>query len=151
MKLRIGETEYDYQTALNKVSLGVLMDLKSQGGPGRKSISLALDLIDAGLRADSDAGEVEDDERVLLGMAGLIFISKRHAGEALTWADACAYSWPDLAFVPEAVDDADEPDPTAASGEASPPDAETQNVPTLSGKTAATGTSKTSKRASTAA
>jgi hypothetical protein len=151
VKLRIGETEYDYQTALNKVSLGVLMDLKSQGGPGRRSISLALDLIDAGLRADTDAGEVEDDERVLLGMAGLIFICKRHAGESLAWADALTYSWSDLTFVPETVDQVDAPDPTAASGEASPPDAETQNAPSLNGKTSGTGTSKTSKKASTAA
>jgi hypothetical protein len=143
VKLRIGDTEYDYQTALNMVSLGVLMDLRSQGGPGRKSIALALDLIDAALPTDA-AETIEDDERVLVGLAGLIFVTKRFAGESFTWEQACAYSWFDFGFVLE-ESDTKQPDPTTASGDQKQLGAETPNATRPKKRTAGTSTPKTSK------
>jgi len=143
VKLRIGDTEYDYQTALNMVSLGVLMDLRSQGGPGRKSIALALDLIDAALPTDA-AETIEDDERVLVGLAGLIFVTKRFAGEPLTWEQARAYSWFDFGFVLE-ESDTKQSDPTTAPGDQKPLGAETPNAPRPKKRTAGTSTPKRSK------
>jgi hypothetical protein len=147
VKVRIGDTEYDYLSALNKVSLGVLMDLKSQGGPGRRAVALALDLIDEALPTD-DAGRIEDDDRVLVGIAGLIFIAKRYAGESVSWSDACGYAWPDIQFVVEAGD-LQPVDPTEAPGGQSPVGAETKSAGSSKRKTTGTGTSRTSKPRST--
>jgi hypothetical protein len=141
VKLRIGDIDYDYQTAMRRTPLGILMDLKSQGGPGRQTIELGLDTLDAGFASD-DAG-VLDDDRVLLAMTALIFLCKRNAGEPITWEQARGHVWPaDVRFVPE-ESDVPAPDPQVASGEASQPDAETPNVKRSPKKTPAKGTPKT--------
>jgi hypothetical protein len=159
MKLQIGDTQYDYITALRKVSLGDLYDLKVQGGIGKRTVSKAMDLLAEGLTAEegetpsatADRAEAaQEDERVLQGLIGLLFISKRHAGEKCTWAEVSTFSWGDWHFVAEPGDlPDDEPDPTtalAAEAEQGDSDDDGKNEPPPPLKK-----SRTSKPRSTAA
>lgn len=163
MKLRIRESEYDYRRALDKGELGVLYDLRLAGGPGRRSIALALDLFDTGLKQEEGeteeqkaerAAAMEDDPRVLLGLSGLVFICKRYAGERITWAEAQTYGWEDIQFIIEQADieaalARDATDPPEASGGQNPAGAETRSEPKPRPKRAAGNTRKTSKPPST--
>ena len=147
MKLRIGDRVYDYQLAIRKIPIRELLRLQSQGGPNRRQIQLAWDLIDAALRSGSDDGDYLDNPDVLLGMAGTIFIAKAYAGEPISWDDAQSFAWPeDVQFVVEESDLPDEPpDPPEASGSATLPDAEKKSVKRSPAKTSAAATRRTSK------
>lgn len=147
MKLRIGDADYDYKTAIRRITLRDLMRLQSQGGPNRRQIQLAWDLIDQALRKGDGGDDVIDQPEVLLGMAGTIFVCKAYEGEQVSWDDAQGFAWPeDVRFIVEDEDVA--VDPPVASGEASQPDAATKNVKRSPKKTPAASTSKTSKRPS---
>jgi hypothetical protein len=122
MKLQVDGKEYDYQRAMGKVGLKHLYDLKVQAGIGQRTVSKALDLLAEGLKAEENdtleqaadrADAIQEDERVLLGLAGLVFICKRHAGETVSFDEAGQFGLGDLVFVPDESDEA-EPDPTQA-------------------------------------
>ena len=128
--------------------------------PNRRQIQLAWDRFDEGLRAERQAetdadkktaeglsAEIMDSPEVLTGMAGTVFICKAHAGEPISWDEAQGYAWPeDVKFVIEAADLRGEPpDPQAASGSATQPDAAKKSVKRTPAKTSAAATRRTSK------
>jgi hypothetical protein len=157
VKLRIDGTDYDYHRAMEKIGLKHLYDLKVQADIGKRTVSQALDLLVEGLKAEENdtpeqaaerAEAVQEDARVLLGLAGLVFICKRFAGEIVSFDDAGQFGLGDLVFVAEDSDVA-EPDPTqalAAEAEQGSSDEPSKNEPVQSLKK-----SKTSKPRSTAA
>jgi hypothetical protein len=123
MKLEVAGVEYDYGTALNKIGLKHLYDMKVQAGIGKRTVVQALDLFDEGLRAEegqtpaqreSRVQEILEDERILLGLTGLVFICKRFAGEQITFDEAGQFGFGDVRFVADESDLVSEPDPTAA-------------------------------------
>lgn len=139
MKLRIGEQDYDFQRALQKIGISHLLDLKVHGGIGKRTVTEGLDaLSDALIRKEGESDDdfrsraLEADENpvILRGLVGLVFICKRHAGEPVTFDEAGEYGLADLQFI---LEDSDiitpevDADPTVASGDPIAPDAETNS------------------------
>lgn len=156
MKLRIGEQDYDYQRALQKVGISHLLDLKVSGGIGKRTVNAGLDALSEALvqvegESDKDfldrALLADENPVILRGLVGLVFICKRHAGETVTFEEAGEFGLQDLRFV---LEDSDIPasvtDPTVASGNPTVPDAETKNEqPSTSSVTAQRPSQKKSK------
>lgn len=152
MKLRIAGVTYDYQEAATKVSLRHSRDLKKASGIGPKSVRLALvkflEAIDENGQIDDEVSEAED---VLLGMQGLVFLCRRHAGETVAFDEIDA-SYEDFVWVLEESDVPVEPPdpPQAASIEAPLPSSENESGKTSSVSKPSKPKSKTSKPRSTA-
>jgi hypothetical protein len=156
MKLRIGDQEYDYQTARAEIGLLHLAELWEQGQVGQRSISAALAALDEALtrrpgESDEDfadrALKADEDPAVLRGLVGLIFVCKRHAGEKVSYEDAGQFGIRGFQFVPE-ESDFTRPDPTTESGP-NRPDSESGSDLSSKPSSSAPKKSKTSKVTST--
>lgn len=94
MKLIISGTEYDVGN-IGKASLADLMALKSQTGMGvaalREGLANAKRLKDLAL----------DDEQALLALGALIFLTRRRAGEKVSFEEACSFPLDELEVVAE--------------------------------------------------
>lgn len=112
MKLVISGTEYDVGS-IGKASLADLVALKVQTGMGlgalREGLANAQRL---------KSGDALDDEQALMALGALIFLTRRRAGEKVTFEEACSFPLDELEVITEdgddlaAVDDAEEgPDP----------------------------------------
>ena len=103
MKIKIQGTEYDVAT-LNKLSLFDLLELKKQTG-------LSVDDLQQTL-ADSDGASLMGSGDGLLVVGSLIWLTRRKAGEALTFEQACDFPLDALEFIEEESDQpAAPPDP----------------------------------------
>lgn len=127
MKLSILGVEYDYLAAINKAKLQDLYDLKVATGVGPQAIFAMFGRMNKAETLDQQTAVLEEPESLQAVMA-LAFLCRRSGGEKVTYVDAVDITMQDWDFIPEPGDtSAAEADPTQASGDQSPPDAETTN------------------------
>lgn len=112
MKVRIGERTYD-MAGLDSAHLSDLIALKRETGLGVVAIQAGL----AGLGTD----ELTDDALVALGC--IVWLTRRRAGERLSFEQACDFSLDALEFLPDPDDEAhpESPDPTRSAPEVTAP------------------------------
>lgn len=162
MKLEISGTEYDYARAMSKARLSDLYDLKIQANIGVRTVRTALDMMDEATmlvmqakqvdgadEASIEAArlialEIHERAEVIIGVAGLVFLCKRHAGEKVTFEES-QVSFDELRWV---VEDSDAvTDPTEAPVEEAAPGLD--DVSDKSVQPSPRKSSKTSKKPST--
>lgn len=109
MKISIDGTVYGLQESINRASLGDLLKLKKELGVSAKTISATFKKF-----GGANVIDLLDDEDVLRDLQGVVFLSKRKAGESLTVQDAGTVSFSDIEFVDDDEDaEDDEPNPKA--------------------------------------
>jgi hypothetical protein len=149
VKLQIGDKQYDYQTAAFKAPLTRLMELKTAGGVGPRSIrKMIVDIF--GAESDEVREEIQDDVATMLAMQSLVFLCYRLDDDTTIGFNDIAVGYSDLAWIVEDGDVPDAPDPTTATpGDQTPPSDETVNEPKPNAPKRPPRTSKTSKSPST--
>lgn len=111
MKIVISGVEYGLEDSIHKASLGDLLQLKTKLNVSAKSISATFKKFNG-----AHVMDLLDDADVLRDLQGVIFLSRRKAGETLTVDEAGQVSFTDVTFVSEDDDEADgdaETDPKA--------------------------------------
>ena len=99
MHVLIAGNRYDFD-ALNRVSLGDLIELKKQTGLSMGDIEKIYTRLQT--EANNPDFDFLGDEGHLLLLATLVWLGRRKAGERLTFEESAATPLSDITFVPDA-------------------------------------------------
>ena len=114
MRLIIGTAEYPLAN-INDASLEDLMQLKQMTGIGMKTLRVRLE----GLSQFADPEDVLDDAESLIALGALVWLTRKRAGEKLSFEDACKFPLSELSFAADPEDglaDEGDVDPKSAPG-----------------------------------
>lgn len=129
MKLIVGDKKYPLQEAIQGATLRNLYTLKMQTkshdhpGIGIKSLRDAFQRMQDSAPKDGSAADPLDfleDAENLLALQAMVWLCKRHAGEAVTVADANDFPLSKIGF--EAEEETAQEDPTVARTDTAPGD-----------------------------
>ena len=115
MKIVIAGVKYGLEESISKATLGDLYTLKIKSGVSVKTIRDTF----TSFGEMTDALDLLDDATALINLQGVIWLSRRKAGEAVTFEEAGNVSFTELSFEVEDDEGADDEDPKepAASGQ----------------------------------
>ena len=123
MKLIVGDQKYPLQEAIQGATLRNLYVLKVQSGVGIKSLRDAFQRMQDSAPKDgtpADPLDFLEDEENLLALQAMVWLCKRHAGEAVTVSEANDFPLSKIGF--EAEEEAAQEDPTVARTDSDPGD-----------------------------
>lgn len=121
-RISIQGTEYDLTAAVSAAGLGDLFTLKVKtkalGYPVtlRSINQLFVELAERAKDPDFDPMELLDDEATLLTFTAVLWLSKRKAGETLTFEDAGLISFTEFSLLADEDEEQADPDPKALPG-----------------------------------
>ena len=123
--IRVGSETYSLEESVSGATLGDLYALKMQtrkdGSPGVSVKTISETFIRLGQMSSSgDVSGVDllDDDVFIQNMIGVVFLARRNAGEKVSFEDAAAVSFNDIAFIVDDEDDAAPLDVAAESSQA---------------------------------
>lgn len=97
VKLVVNEVDYDLFDALGAAPLGDLIKLKRHNGATVRSMKAMFTRLDEISERDGfDPLDYLSDDDLLCDFVGLIYLTRRHAGEDITPVDAENVSWQDF-------------------------------------------------------
>lgn len=125
MKLIVAGKTYPLQEAIQGATLRNLYALKIQTGLGMKSLRDTFKRMEASAPKDGTTGDPLDfleDADNLLALQAMVWLCKRHAGEAVTVAEANDFPLSQIGFERDVEEEeaAPEPDPTPARTDSVP-------------------------------
>lgn len=127
MKFRIGEKHYDVEQGAAKATLQTLYVMKTKYGVGIKDLAE----VSKKFKKFKNPIDILDDPEAFNAFRAMIWLARVHAGENLTFEEACSFPLDELVFEDEAAEES-EPDPKAAPGTdpGAEPVPEPPNIPT---------------------
>ena len=140
MKIRILDTEYDVTDAVNRASLNDLMELKvktrKDGYSGVSALTIKTTFETLSERAktgDLEGVDLFDDPEFIINMVGVMWLTRRRAGEKLSVEEAGNVSFQDFGFVPDeepSKEEEEDPVPFSGAVDAAPPTTVTSTTST---------------------
>ena len=107
MKIIISGVAYGLEDSIGKATLGDLYTLKIKSGVSVKTIRDTF----TSFGEMTDALDLLDDAAALINLQGVIWLSRRKAGESVTFEEAGDVSFTDLSFEVEDDEGADDDAP----------------------------------------
>ena len=111
MEIVIAGVKYGLEDSISKATLGDLYTLKIKSGVSVKTIRDTF----RSFGEITDALDLLDDATALINLQGVIWLSRRKAGESVTFEEAGDVSFTDLSFEVEDDEDADDEGPKVPS------------------------------------
>lgn len=122
VKLIVGDKKYPLQEAIQGATLRNLYVLKVQSGVGIKSLRDAFQRMQDSAPKDGQPADPLDfleDEENLLALQAMVWLCKRHAGEAVTVSEANDFPLSKIGFEADEAE-AKAEDPTEARTDTAP-------------------------------
>lgn len=119
MKFRIGDKHYDVEQGAAKATLQTLYVMKTKYGIGMKQLAE----VSKKFKTYKNPMDLLDDPEAFNAFRAMIWLARTHAGEKLTFEEACDFPLDEMTFE---TDEPETEDPKVAPG--SVPDDEPRQV-----------------------